>query len=40
MPPSGKRFQECFDLKTENPTEGYQRLYAEVKDELISMGIT
>ena len=38
--PTGKRFQECYDLKTDKPTDDYQRLYEEVKDELTSLGIT
>jgi methylamine--corrinoid protein Co-methyltransferase len=38
--PSGKRYQECFDTKTGKPSDDYQRLYEEVKDELTSLGIT
>jgi methylamine--corrinoid protein Co-methyltransferase len=38
--PKGKRYQECYDLKTEKPTDDYQKLYEEVKDGLTSLGIT
>ncbi len=37
--PTGKRFQECFDLRTGKPTEAYGRLYQEVKAELAGMSI-
>jgi hypothetical protein len=37
--PAGKRFQECFDSRTNKPSEKYERLYQEVKTELASMGI-
>ncbi len=38
--PTGKRYQECFDLKTGKPSDDYLRLYEEAKDELASLGIT
>lgn len=37
--PPGKRYQECYDLKTGKPSEEYIRLYDEVKEELARMGI-
>lgn len=37
--PQGKRYQECYDIKTQKPTTEYSRLYEEVKEELIQMGI-
>jgi methylamine--corrinoid protein Co-methyltransferase len=37
--PEGKRYQECFDLRTRKPSEEYTRLYAEVKEELAGMGV-
>jgi methylamine--corrinoid protein Co-methyltransferase len=37
--PTGKRYQECYDLKTSKPAEEYVRLYDEVKEELAKMGI-
>ena len=37
--PPGKRYQECYDLKKGNPLEEYVRLYDDVKDELVKMGI-
>jgi methylamine--corrinoid protein Co-methyltransferase len=39
-PPAGKRYQECYDLKTGKPSDDYLRLYEEAKDELASLGIT
>ena len=38
--PSGKRFQECYDLTTGKPSEDYQRLYDEVMDEFSNLGLT
>lgn len=38
-PPTGKRYQECYDLGTGKPSEAYVRLYDEVKEELVGMGI-
>ncbi len=37
--PAGKRYQECYDLKTGGPSDDYLRLYEEIKDELTSLGI-
>jgi methylamine--corrinoid protein Co-methyltransferase len=38
--PTGKRFQECYDLKAGKPSDDYLRLYEEVVDELSSLGLT
>jgi methylamine--corrinoid protein Co-methyltransferase len=38
--PSGKRYPECYDLKTGKPSTEYVRLYDEVKEELAQMGIS
>jgi len=38
--PTGKRYQDCYDLKTGKPVDDYLRLYEEVKDELAGLGIT
>jgi methylamine--corrinoid protein Co-methyltransferase len=38
--PRGKRYQECFDLRTQKPSEKYVRLYDEVKEELAQMGVS
>jgi len=37
--PPGKRYQECYDLKTGKPLEDYARLYDDIKEELVKMGI-
>ncbi len=37
--PTGKRYQECYDLKSAKPSVEYVRLYDEVKEELLGMGI-
>ena len=37
--PTGKRYQECYDLRTGKPLEEYVRLYDDIKEELISLGI-
>ncbi|MCL7452956.1 MAG: monomethylamine:corrinoid methyltransferase [Anaerolineae bacterium] len=37
--PQGKRYQECYDVKTRKPSEDYVRLHDEVKEELAGMGI-
>jgi methylamine--corrinoid protein Co-methyltransferase len=37
--PEGKKYQECYDLKTLEPLEVYVRLYEEVKGELAGLGI-
>ncbi len=38
-PPAGKRFQDCFDLKTLEPTKEWLDIYLRVKQELIDMGL-
>jgi len=38
--PQGKKYQECYDLKTQRPSEEYIRLYEEVIEEMIQMGIS
>ncbi len=38
--PAGKRYQECYDLKTGRPSDEYNRLHAEIKEELAQMGIS
>ena len=38
-PPSGKRFQDCYDLKTLEPTEEWNGIYLKVKGELIDLGV-
>ena len=38
-PPSGSRYQDCYDAITAKPIDAYIRLYNEVKVELIEMGI-
>ena len=38
-PPSGSRYQECYDTETGKPGEEYVRLYEETKEELAKMGI-
>lgn len=37
--PEGKKYQECYDLKTEEPRPDYLRLYDEMKKELEEEGI-
>lgn len=39
MAPPGSRYQECYDPSTGKPREEYIRLYNEVKDELVGMGV-
>ncbi len=36
--PTGKRYQDCYDMDTAEPCHEYVDLYAEVKDELRGMG--
>lgn len=38
--PSGKRYQECYDVSTRKPNDEYIRLYEEIKDEMVRLGIT
>jgi methylamine--corrinoid protein Co-methyltransferase len=37
--PLGKKFQECFDVESATPTEGYVELYEKVKGELADLGL-
>ncbi|MGD2144029.1 MAG: monomethylamine:corrinoid methyltransferase [Anaerolineae bacterium] len=37
--PDGRRYQNCYDLRTRKPSEEYIRLYDEVKEELVRMGV-
>lgn len=37
--PAGKRYQECYDLRTGSPLDDYVRIYNDVKEELAKMGI-
>ena len=36
--PIGKKYQNCFDVETSQPSKEYVELYAEVKEELKKMG--
>ncbi len=38
--PRGKKYPECYDLKTRKPSKEYIRLYDEVVEEMIRMGIS
>ena len=38
-PPVGKRFQDCYDMKTLEPTKEWLDIYLRVKRELIDMGV-
>jgi methylamine--corrinoid protein Co-methyltransferase len=38
--PQGQKYQECYDLRTQKPSEEYIRLYEEVIEEMIQMGIS
>lgn len=38
-PPKGKKFTECFDLKTLKPTREWQEIYDRVKHEIADLGI-
>jgi methylamine--corrinoid protein Co-methyltransferase len=37
--PKGYRYQECYNQKTDKPSDEYQRLYEEVQKELTGLGI-
>jgi len=37
--PIGKKYQECYDINTGKPNQEYVNLYAEVKEEIKSLGI-
>jgi len=38
--PAGDRYQDCYNVTTGRPSEGYLRLVGEVKEELAGMGIS
>jgi methylamine--corrinoid protein Co-methyltransferase len=38
--PYGKPFWEAYDLKTLKPTDEWQKMYEEVKEEAISWGLS
>jgi hypothetical protein len=37
--PQGKMFQECYDLKTAQPTSWYEDMFGEVKKKVAAMGV-
>jgi methylamine--corrinoid protein Co-methyltransferase len=37
--PKGQSFAQCYDVKALTPSEEWQRIYDEVKDEVIKLGI-
>jgi methylamine--corrinoid protein Co-methyltransferase len=38
-PPLGRRFQECYDVTTINPSKEYNNVYTKVKNELQDLGL-
>jgi methylamine--corrinoid protein Co-methyltransferase len=38
--PTGKRYQECYDLRTGKPADEYVRMHGELKEELARMGVS
>ena len=38
--PEGKKFQECYDVKTITPSDEYVQVYEEAVDALRSLGLT
>ena len=38
-PPDGDRYQDCYEVRSGKPGEAYLRLYDEMKEELVGMGI-
>jgi len=38
-PPIGKKYQECYDVKSGKPCEDYLRVYSKVKKELENLGL-
>ena len=38
-PPLGKRFDECYDLDTLQPTQEYLDLYDRIKEKLTRFGL-
>ncbi|MFW9779884.1 MAG: monomethylamine:corrinoid methyltransferase, partial [Candidatus Heimdallarchaeota archaeon] len=37
--PLGKTFQECYDLKTIQPSNEHTAIYSQVKRELVDLGL-
>ena len=37
--PPGKKYQQCYDLKTQKPSDEYIGLYDNILEELTHMGI-
>ena len=38
-PPSGKKFQECYNLKTIQPTPEHNKIYSDVKNDFLDNGL-
>jgi methylamine--corrinoid protein Co-methyltransferase len=38
-PPRGKKFQECFDLKTLKPSEEWLNIYKKIRNDLEDIGV-
>ena len=38
-PPDGKRFQECYDVERLEPTAEWQKMYDEVREEVVQAGL-
>jgi len=38
-PPQGKRYQDCFNIKTREPGKKYSALYEKAKEELTGYGL-
>ncbi|MBA7629853.1 hypothetical protein ES703_37360 [subsurface metagenome] len=38
-PPKGKKYQECYDIKTLEPSREFTELYGGIKKELASYGL-
>jgi len=38
-PPQGKRYQDCFNIKTREPGKEYSALYEKAKEELTGYGL-
>jgi methylamine--corrinoid protein Co-methyltransferase len=37
--PSGSTYQECYDVTSGKPSDDYLRLYGEVGEELVTLGV-
>ncbi len=37
--PKGSKFPECYDITSGKPTVEYQKLYEEIRDEMIQLGV-